>query len=80
MNHQANVYTYNVYLSISLMVTVAIRALELEYLVKILDRGRSQYIFTDFDSTQNSFRLRLRLHSPASDIRNYGNVSFAYAL
>jgi hypothetical protein len=37
----------------SLMVTVAIRALELEYLVKILDWGqsRSQYIFTDSDST-----------------------------
>jgi hypothetical protein len=33
------------------MVTVAIRALELEYLVKILDWGRSRYIFTDSDST-----------------------------
>jgi hypothetical protein len=34
------------------MVTVAIRALELEYLVKILDLGRSwsRYIFTDSDS------------------------------
>jgi hypothetical protein len=35
------------------MVTVAIRALELEYLDKILDSGRSRsrYIFTDSDST-----------------------------
>jgi hypothetical protein len=33
------------------MVTVAIRALELEYLVKILDWGRSRYIFTDSDAT-----------------------------
>jgi hypothetical protein len=44
------------------MVIVAIRAVELEYLVKILDWGRSQswYIFTNFksDSTQNSFWLR----------------------
>jgi hypothetical protein len=34
------------------MVTVAIRALELEYLVKILDlgRSRSRYIFTDSES------------------------------
>jgi hypothetical protein len=34
------------------MVTVAIRALELEYLDKILDWGQSQshYIFTDSDS------------------------------
>jgi hypothetical protein len=33
------------------MVTVGIRALELEYLVKILDwgRSRSRYIFTDND-------------------------------
>jgi hypothetical protein len=37
VNHQATVLTYNLYLSISLMVTVAIRALELEYRVKILD-------------------------------------------
>jgi hypothetical protein len=37
MNHQAAFLTYNLYLSISLMVTVAIGALELEYLVKILD-------------------------------------------
>jgi hypothetical protein len=35
------------------MVTVAIRALELDYLVKILDwgRSRSRYIFTHSDST-----------------------------
>jgi hypothetical protein len=33
------------------MVTVAIRALELDCLVKILDLGRSLYIFTDSDST-----------------------------
>jgi hypothetical protein len=33
------------------MVTVAIRALELEHLVKILDWGQSQYIFTDPDPT-----------------------------
>jgi hypothetical protein len=33
------------------MVTVAIRALELEYLVKILDWGQSRYIFADSDST-----------------------------
>jgi hypothetical protein len=32
------------------MVTVAVRALELEYLIKILDWGRSRYIFTDSDS------------------------------
>jgi hypothetical protein len=34
------------------MVTVAIRTLELEYPVKILDwgKGRSQYIFTNSDS------------------------------
>jgi hypothetical protein len=34
------------------MVTVAIMALELEYLVKILDwgRSRSRYIFTDSNS------------------------------
>jgi hypothetical protein len=32
------------------MVTVAIRALVLEYLVKILDWSRSRYIFADFDS------------------------------
>jgi hypothetical protein len=48
------------------MLTVAIRALELEYLVKILNWGQSQsqYIFTDSDSdsTQNSFRLRLHSH------------------
>jgi hypothetical protein len=42
VNHQATVYTYNLYLSISLMVTVAIRALVLEYLVKILDCGQSR--------------------------------------
>jgi hypothetical protein len=43
------------------MVTVAIRALDLEYLDKILYRGRSRsrYIFTDTDPTQNSFRLRV---------------------
>jgi hypothetical protein len=42
------------------MVTVAIRALELEYLVKILDwgRSRSRYIFADSNYTLNSFRLR----------------------
>jgi hypothetical protein len=33
------------------MVIVAIRALELEYLGKILDWGQSQYIFTDSSST-----------------------------
>jgi hypothetical protein len=35
------------------MVTVAIRALELEYLVDIFDlgRSRSRYIFTDSDFT-----------------------------
>jgi hypothetical protein len=33
------------------MVTVAIRTLYLEYLVKILDLGWSRYIFTDSDST-----------------------------
>jgi hypothetical protein len=33
------------------MVTVAVRALDLEYLVKILDWGRSRDIFTDSDST-----------------------------
>jgi hypothetical protein len=32
------------------MVTVAIRALDLKYLDKILDCGRSRYIFTDSDS------------------------------
>jgi hypothetical protein len=33
------------------MVIVDIKALELEYLVKILDWGRGRYIFTDSDST-----------------------------
>jgi hypothetical protein len=33
------------------MVTVAIGALEFEYLVKISDGSRSRYIFTDSDST-----------------------------
>jgi hypothetical protein len=37
MNHQATFLTYKLYLSISVMVTVAVRALDLEYLVKILD-------------------------------------------
>jgi hypothetical protein len=37
VNYRATVQTYNLYLSISLMVTVAMRALELEYLVTILD-------------------------------------------
>jgi hypothetical protein len=37
VNHQVTFLTYNLYLSISLMVIVAIKALELEYLVKILD-------------------------------------------
>jgi hypothetical protein len=32
------------------MVTVAIRAVDLEYLVKILDWGRSRYIFPNSDS------------------------------
>jgi hypothetical protein len=40
------------------MVTVAIGALELEYLDKILDWGRSRYIFTDSDSV-HFYRLRL---------------------
>jgi hypothetical protein len=41
------------------MVTVAIRAMELEYLVKILDwgRGRSRYIFS---------QLRLHLKIPSN--------------
>jgi hypothetical protein len=58
------------------MVTVAIRAVELECLVKILDRGQSQsrYMFTDSDSTQNSFWLQL--HSPEYDT----NVSHASAV
>jgi hypothetical protein len=53
MNRQATFLTYNLYLSISLMVTVAIRALEMEYLVKILDwrQSRSLYIFPDPDCT-----------------------------
>jgi hypothetical protein len=33
------------------MVIVAIRVLRMEYLVKILDGGRSRYIFTDSDYT-----------------------------
>jgi hypothetical protein len=37
VNLQATFLTYNLDLSISLIVTVAIRALELEDLVKILD-------------------------------------------
>jgi hypothetical protein len=37
MKIYATFLTYNLYLSINLMVAVAIRALELEYLVKILD-------------------------------------------
>jgi hypothetical protein len=38
------------------MVTVAVRALELEYLVKILDWGQSQsrYIFTNSNSDSDS--------------------------
>jgi hypothetical protein len=36
VNYQATFYAYNLYFSVSLMVTVAIRALELEYLDKIL--------------------------------------------
>jgi hypothetical protein len=47
------------------MVIIAIRAVELEYLVKILDLRRRRYIFTDSDSTPNSFQLRL--HSPAKN-------------
>jgi hypothetical protein len=60
VNHHATFLTSNLYLGISLMVTVAIRALDLKYLVKILDwggsrnRSRSRYIF---------FRLRLHLKS-----------------
>jgi hypothetical protein len=52
MNHQATFLTCNLYLSISLMVTVAVRALELEHLVKILDGGQSwsRYIVTNCDS------------------------------
>jgi hypothetical protein len=45
------------------MVTVAIKALELEYLVKILDwgRSRSRYIFSPTPTPpKNSFRLQLR--------------------
>jgi hypothetical protein len=51
MHHQATFYTYNLY--VSLIVIVAIRAVELEYACKILYWGRSQswYIFTDSDST-----------------------------
>jgi hypothetical protein len=37
VNHQVTFLTYNLYLSISLMVIVDIRALNLEYLVKILN-------------------------------------------
>jgi hypothetical protein len=37
------------------MVILAIRALELEYLVKILEWGRSRYIFTDSDSNSDSY-------------------------
>jgi hypothetical protein len=37
LNHQATFLTYNLYLSVSLMVTAATRPLELEYLVKILE-------------------------------------------
>jgi hypothetical protein len=42
VNHQATFLTYNLYLSISILVTVALMARELEYLVKILDGGRSR--------------------------------------
>jgi hypothetical protein len=45
----------------SLMVIVAIRAVDLGYLVKVLDWGQSQYIFTS-SSTQNF--LWLWLHRP----------------
>jgi hypothetical protein len=51
VNHQATFFTYNLYLNISLMVIVDIRALNLEYLVKILNLSRSRYIFSDSDST-----------------------------
>jgi hypothetical protein len=49
------------------MVTVAIRALELEYLVKILDwgRSRSRYHFFPTPTPPENF-FRLRLHSPGS--------------
>jgi hypothetical protein len=52
MNHQATFLTYNLYLSTRVMVIVAISALGLEYLVKILDWGWSwsQYIFSDSNS------------------------------
>jgi hypothetical protein len=45
------------------MVTVAIRALELEYLAKVLDWGwsRSRYILPTPTPPKNSFRLRLHL-------------------
>jgi hypothetical protein len=43
------------------MVTIAIRALELEYLVKILDWRRSRYILPPPTPPTNSFRLRLHL-------------------
>jgi hypothetical protein len=36
-NHQATFLTYNLYFSVSLMIIVDIRALNLEYVVKILN-------------------------------------------
>jgi hypothetical protein len=44
------------------MVSVAIRALELEYLVKILDWSRSRYIFTDSDSTALIVKIKYKLY------------------
>jgi hypothetical protein len=52
------------------MVTVAIRALGLECQVKVLNWNRSRYIFTDSDSTENSFGLRLRSPALLSDRQN----------
>jgi hypothetical protein len=73
VNHQATFLTYNLYLSISLRATVAVRALDLECLVKILDWGRirNRCIFSRLrlhlkflptpTPPKNSFRLRLHL-------------------
>jgi hypothetical protein len=62
------------------MVTVAIRAVELEYLVKVLDSGcsGSQYIFTDSDSTALRDCASDYVASPALFIRSSSSRAVPY--
>jgi hypothetical protein len=61
------------------MVIAAIRDLELEYLIKILDWGQSQsrYIFSDSHSTSNSFWLWF--HDSDSNSRALLMASWCYS-